>query len=361
MAEQRRQVPPWLPSPRTLLRGALWVLAAVVTAGSLVDLLTLYPPHVDAEIPLRAAERWLRGADPYLASSFDAPPGYDLPFLYPPPVLVLVAPLTYLPRELVWLAWSAVCLAAGVIALRRLGTRWLVVPVALAWPPFAEAVVGGNLQVVVFAAFVTVFWRSGGRSATESPTARETQNLASDCRDGVLISLTPALKISQPHAWVALARIRPRAAVAGLGTLAAFGVATLPLTGVELWRSWLAQLSRAADPSWDLAGASLTSGLPPAFGLAVLAVTVGACLVVPLTRLGVWTGLLTVLGAPSLRMFGVLFAVPAMFVIRRELALVAATLVATYTLQGLWLGILVILGGLLAAERYAAFREPVAP
>jgi hypothetical protein len=358
VAEQRRQVPPWLPSPRALLRGALWVLAAVVTAASLVDLLTLYPPHVDAEIPLRAAGRWLAGGEPYLASSFDAPVGYDLPFLYPPPILVLVAPLTELPRELVWGAWTAGCAAAGVVALRWLGVRWLVVPLVLAWPPFAEAIIGCNLQVVVFAAFVVVFWNRGGTSATESPAAGEPRTLAEDCRDGVLVGLTPALKISQPHAWVALARWRPRAAVAGAGILLAIALATLPLTGIELWRSWLAQLGRAADPSWELAGASLTSGLTPAFGLAVLALSVIACLVAPLPRLGAWSGVMTVVGAPSLRMFGVLFAVPAMLVIRRELALVAATLIATYTLQGLWLGIVVILGALLAAERYAAFREP---
>ncbi|MCU0484415.1 MAG: hypothetical protein MUC54_09175, partial [Chloroflexi bacterium] len=181
-----------------------------------------------------------------------------------------------LPRELVWAAWTAACVAAGVVALRWLGVRWLVVPLVLAWPPFAEAIIGGNLQVVVFAAFVLVFWQRGGRSATERPSARESATLVSDARDGVLVSLTPALKISQPHTWVALARWRPRAAAAGAGILLAIGLVTLPLTGIELWGSWLAQLGRAADPSWELGGASLTSGLPPAFGLAVLALSVAA-------------------------------------------------------------------------------------
>jgi len=82
------------------------------------------------------------------------------------------------------------------------------------------------------------------------------------------------------------------------------------------------------------------------------------CLVVPLARLGTWTGILTVVGAPSLRMFGVLFAVPAMLTIRRELGLLAAAAFASYTLQGLWLGLFLVLGTLLAAERYPALREP---
>jgi hypothetical protein len=58
-------------------------------------------------------------------------------------------------------------------------------------------------------------------------------------------------------------------------------------------------------------------------------------------------------------MFGVLFALPALLTIRRELALLAAAAIASYTLQGLWLGVFLVLGTLLAAERYPALREPV--
>ena len=76
---------------------------------------------VDIEIPLRAADRWIQGSQPYLASSFAAPVGYDLPFLYPPVVLPFLVPLI------------------------------------LAWPPFAEGILGGNVQVLLVAAFVAVF------------------------------------------------------------------------------------------------------------------------------------------------------------------------------------------------------------
>ena len=341
---------------RPLLRVALVAALVLVTAHSLIDLVTSYPPYVDAEIPLRAAGRWLAGGEPYLASSFAAPPGYDLPFLYPPPVLPLVAPLTLLPRELVWTAWFGACLAAGVFAVRRLGFRWRFVPFVLLWPPFAEAIIGGNVQIVLFAAFTAVFWTAAGVSRTASPDGYSANTWST--RDGALTGLMPALKLSQPHGWVALARVRPIAAMAGVTLLAVVAVATLPLTGAQAWAGWLAQLARAADPSWALAGASLTSGLPAWVGLIVLLTTALSCLFVPRPRLGAWAGILMVVGAPSLRMFGVQSALPAILAIRREVALLAATLVATYTLPGLWAGIALVTVAFAAAERYPLFSEP---
>ena len=348
----------WRPSggARLALRGALVAMLVVVTARSLVDLVTLYPPYVDAEIPLRAAERWMAGGEPYLASSFAAPPGYDLPFLYPPPVLPLVGLLALLPRGLVWTAWFGACLAAGVYGVRRLGFRWRFVPFVLLWPPFAEAILGGNVQIVIFAAFSAVFWKAGGISRTAPPVG--SSGTTWSARDGVLMSLGPALKLSQPHGWVALARVRPTTAIAGVALLAVVAVATLPLAGISAWNGWLAQLSRAADPAWTLAGASLTSGLPAWVALAVLATTTLACLIVPRLRLGAWAGILTVIGAPSLRMFGVQWALPAMLIIRREVALLAATLIATYTLPGLWAGVALVAVAFAAAERYPLFAEP---
>lgn len=340
---------------RRVLRVALVAALVVVTAHSLIDLVISYPPYVDAEIPLRATERWMAGGQPYLASSFAAQPGYDLPFLYPPPVLPLVAPLTLLPRELVWTVWCGACLAAGVFAVRRLGFRWHFVPFVLLWPPFAEAIIGGNAQVVLFAAFATVFWTGRGASRTVGPHERKAPTNA---RDGVFAALVPFLKVSQPHALVALLRIRPGAAVIGIAFLAGVVVATLPLTGPDLWGAWLAQLGRAADPAWAIGGASLTRGLPPLVGAVGLGATIVGCLVVPRRRLGAWAGVLTVLGAPSLRIFGVQFCLPAMIEIRREIALVAAMLVATYTLPGLWAGIALVTVAFAAAERYPLFSEP---
>jgi hypothetical protein len=312
-----------------------------------VALLTSYPLFVDIEIPLRAADRWIHGAQPYLASGFSAPAGYDLPFLYPPVVLPFLAPLTWLPREIVLAGWCAGVIAAAVFALRRLGASWPMVLPVLAWPPFAEGILGGNVQVVLVAAFVAVF----------VPGSSPRVGRGGDLRAGILAALVPTFKLSQPHAWFGLLRVRPSAAVFGAIAVAGIAAATLPLVGPQLWLDWVEQLKRAADPAWPLAGASLTAALPAAVGLAVLGATVAATFVVPRPRLAAWVGVLTVLGAPSLRMFGVLFLLPSLVRIRLEIALVAALLIATYTLQGLWAGIAVAIVGLLGSERYPVFQE----
>ena len=134
--------------------GALAIVAAIVAVvGGVVVLLT-HPLMVDLEIPLRAAERWVSGGEPYLASSFSAPEGYGLPFLYPPPVLPFLAPLLALPRGVVVAAWLAATLGAAVFVARRLGVPWRAVPVVLCWVPFSEGLVGGNAQVLLVAGFV---------------------------------------------------------------------------------------------------------------------------------------------------------------------------------------------------------------
>jgi hypothetical protein len=307
---------------------------------------------VDIEIPLRAADRWIQGGQPYLASSFAAPVGYDLPFLYPPVVLPFLVPLTVLPRAIVLAAWAAFVLTAAVLTLRRLGVAWLLVPPILAWPPFAEGILGGNVQVLLAAAFVAVF--------VPGPAPRIGR--AGDLPAGFLAAIIPTFKVSQPHAWFGLLRVRPRAALLGALSIGAIGVVTLPLVGGQLWVDWSEQLRRAADPAWPLAGASIAAGLPAAVGLAVLGATIAATFIVPRRRLAAWVGVLTVVGAPSLRMFGVLFLLPALVRMRLEIALVAALLIATYTLQGLWAGIAIAVIGLLGAERYPFFQEfPEAP
>ena len=215
---------------------------------------------------------------------------------------------------------------------------------------------GGNVQLVLVAGFAFLFF--GRPSRPWQPLARDPADTDRPAvADGILGTAIPAFKLTQPHAWVALLRRRPGAALAGLAGAAGLAAATLPLVGPDAWLAWADQLRRAADPSWPLAGASLAAGLP-ALGLVVAGGTALLCLAVPVSRLGAWAGILTVVGAPSLRMFGVLFALPAMLTIRREIALLAAAMIATYTLQGLWGGLFLVLGTLLAAERYPALREP---
>ena len=321
--------------------GALAIVAAIVAVvGGVVVLLT-HPLMVDLEIPLRAAERWVGGGEPYLASSFSAPEGYGLPFLYPPPVLPFLAPLLALPRGVVVAAWLAATVGAAVFVARRLGVPWRAVPVVLCWVPFSEGLVGGNAQVLLVAGFVAVFFDAPAgpwRPVPRDPRDGGRMAIA----DGVLATITPALKLTQPHAWAALLRRRPAAALLGLCVVTAVAIATLPLVGVGAWRAWIEQLGRAADPAWALRGSSLVQLLPGLLSPAATALTVVLAMLAPTRRLGAAAGLLLVLGAPSLRSYGALFLLPAMLAVRRDVALVAVILVGTGVMAGMWAGILLV-------------------
>ena len=214
---------------------------------------------VDIVVPLRAAERWLSGGQPYLASAFQAGPGYDVPYLYPPMLLPLFAPLTWLPTTPVIVTGNVLCALAGYAACRRLGVPSLIAPLLLLWPPFLEAIANVNLGLPLFAAFVFAYWPQpsaphgagdAGRSRLHRPSPEDRRRRRpSDLGRGLLAAAIPAVKASQVHAWMGMLRLRPTAAMVGFAFFAALAAMTLPLTGVDLWRDWLAQLGRAADPS----------------------------------------------------------------------------------------------------------------
>src|SRR4249919_851391 len=89
-------------TPRRLLIGALVALLAILEVKALLGTVLIEPRFaVDMEIPLRAAERWLAGEPPYLASAFTSEPGATQPFLYPPYTLPFFAVLTAIPRAVV--------------------------------------------------------------------------------------------------------------------------------------------------------------------------------------------------------------------------------------------------------------------
>jgi len=278
-----------------LVRAALIVLLVLVSSLSLVRLAVVYPPFVDLEIPLRAAERWMAGGDPYLASSFLEPPGYTLPFLYAPPTLPFFAVLALFPRPVAVALWLAACIAAAVFATRRVGVPWRAVPFVLGWPPFAQALLGGNVQIFLFAALVAAFWRRADRAWT--PVEANPTTTQRPLRTGTLAAFVPAMKISTPHTWVAMARLNPRAAAMGAGVAVAIVAVTLPLVGVDLWTEWLDQVRRALDPGWSAGGHRIHPDLPLAITGAAWLGAVLACLVVPRDRAGTWVGLLAVIGA----------------------------------------------------------------
>ena len=177
----------------------LTVILLVVMAQALIGILVIPRFAVDIEIPLRAADRWMMGQAPYLAESFQAPPGADLPFLYPPPMLPFLAILNLLPHEVVDVTGIVALLGGAVLACRRLAVPWLWVPLFVAWPPFAEGIVTGNVQIALFTAYVYLFFSPGG------PVWRARSRDISDPENsgvmvGGLATLVGAIKVSQPHA-----------------------------------------------------------------------------------------------------------------------------------------------------------------
>ena len=163
---------------------------------------------------------------------------------------------------------------------------------------------------------------------------------------GGLATFQGAIKTSQPHAWLFVLRYRPRAAILGAIVLVLLAASTLLLTGVDIWFDWLAQVRRASDLTWDLGGIAVPRFLPPGVGYIVVAACIVAVWFVPRRDPGPPLGVLSVIGTLSLHTFGMLFLVPAMLVIRRELALIAALFITTYSYEGSWAGILVVAGSL---------------
>ncbi len=339
------------------LRIGLGVLALAWSLGAFRDIVVGYPWGADLEIPLRATQRWLEGGQAYLPEAFTKGSGYELPFLYPPYALPLLAPLTAVARQPLQAAWLIASLTVAVLTCRRLGVQPRWIPLLLVWPPFAEGVISGNVQIAMFAAFV--FLLNGAETGREGPLPRSPRSLL---KRGLLGAATIFLKISQPHVLAYLARWDRRAALVAVLAIGSLAVATLPLTGTEIWRDWVDQLRRAADPGWIVGGPSLGRLLPTPLGTLIVFASVVAVLAVPPARAAAWVGVLLVLGAPALHTYYLLFLLPAMLLIRREIALVAALFVSTYTEPGWWFAIAIVAGTLALSERLAGLREhPDAP
>jgi len=344
--------------PNRLLRGALVALWVVLLVYALVGTILIAPRFaVDLEIPLRAAERWTAGLPPYQPEAFVSAPGATQPFLYPPYLLPFLAALAKLPREVVSVAWVALLGLAAVLACRRLAIPWVWLPLVLAWPPFAEGIYGGNVQVLLFAAFVFLFF------AAPTGRWREPRDIGdprvSPITSGALATVIGAIKVSQLQPWIYVLRHRPLAALGGAAVLAGIVLATLPLTGTDLWFDWVAQLKRASDPAWDLGGIAVTRYLPGVPGLVIVGVCLAAAWFVPRRTAGEWIGILSTIGAASLHIFGMLFLGPALLAIRLELALLSVMSITTYSYLGSWVGIAIAAIAFAAGTRWPALYEPV--
>ena len=347
------------PANRLLTRGLAALLIFIIVIS--LPAFLAWVPGADIEIPLRAAGRWSTGGQPYLASAFSLTSGPDLPYLYPPWLLPYLVPISNLPRTIVVVCWLALVGVAAVWTCRRFSVPWPAVPVVLLWPPFMEGLVTGNVQMIQLAAFAALFfvpgrsWELRPRPVTIAEGAKRA-TLSRDMLDGILAAGVGALKYTQllPLAWIV--RPRLRAGIIGGAVLVLVAVAVLPFTGVGLYRDWLDQLGRAADPSWAPAGGPLAFlvGRPVATAAAVVAVV--GMFFVRGRDAGAWVGIALLVAAPSIHGYGMLFLLPTLLVLRRDLALFLAILIARYNIYAWWISIALACISLAASYRLPALR-----
>ena len=306
----------------------------------------------DVEIPLRAASHWSSGGQAYPASAMLVQRGPDLPYLYPPFLLPLLAPLAALPRDIVTGLWLGVCVACAAWTCRRLTIPWLAIPFVLAWPPFAEGLIVGNVQIFSFAAFVALFYEPADGALRQRALLP-----GRDLPNGVLAAAVGVFKITQALPVLYLASRRFRAAVIGVVAVAVAAVVMLPFTGVAIYGDWLAQLQRAANPSWTIGGVDLGR----LFGIPDYALTVLA-LVLALSIRGresaAWLGVALAIASPTVHGYAFLFLLPGLLLMRRDLAICVAVLfLGVYHGYSWSLGCMFVAYFLAAGTRWPSIRS----
>jgi hypothetical protein len=270
---------------------AFWAIAdANILNGFAGSGFGLYDLHVY----LAGGERYLAGANPYLAAPLTSlPPSADVdPFLYPPVFLPLFGALAHLPIAVVSVGWVALLFAAGLLALRLIGLPWLLAVVFLFFPPLFKGVDSGNVANVVFLLFA-----AGGYI-------------------GPLLVFGGLLKLQAavPPLWLVRER-RWGALVIGLVLVGLFAAVFVFALGTELWADWLRGLVFREASQHNvpiLYGDSLARFLP-IWAFVVLAVAAVALALIPAGRRGLAAmGLASVVATPSLWPHGFPLALPAL-------------------------------------------------
>ena len=250
-------------SPST--RPPLWLACAAVVAawGAIYDIGVWFiqfarqPVHPDFRIFYVAAEAGLRHgwASMYdiatlrsLSKSF--PPGQDyidsaLPFIHPPLLAWLIAPLTLLPLAVAYAIWCAVLLVALVwawhIAAPYSGLRKLaLLLLALAIWPVLDAFYFGQPSTLQLALLAAAWWLC----VREHP-------LAAGAALAFATALKPHTVILVPFALAASGRYRPLVSWATVTSLLAAAFAlTLGPAGLDNW--WQALAYGQTDPGQSL-------------------------------------------------------------------------------------------------------------
>jgi hypothetical protein len=277
--------------------------------------------------------------------------GPDLPYLYPPFLLPFLAQVASLPHGLVINVWLCICVIAGIWTFRRLAIPWIAVPCFLAWPPTGEALVVGNIQVLLFAAFVAVFYEPRDGVLRQRPLRP-----GRDLVNGVMAGFLGAIKVGNMLAMLFLARRRIRAALLGCLVFGLIVLATLPLTGIPIYFDWLAQMQRASDPAWVYGGITLSHniGVPDAV---TVAIGIAAALLLRGRDSVAWLGIALILATLNVHGHTFLFLLPALLIIRRDLAIPIGALFLTFWTAPTWAAWCLAGAVLAASYRWPRLRE----
>jgi hypothetical protein len=258
-----------------------------------------------------------------------------------------------MPRPTVTGLWLIFCILCAIWTCRRLAIPWLAVPFVLAWPPFAEGLITGNSQILAFGAFVAFLYEpiGGELGPKEFRPARDALN-------GVLAAAVGALKATQLLPILYLARRRFRAAVIGVVALGAVAAVMFPWTGISIYGDWLAQLERAADPSWTSGGVAIGRlvGIPD---VALAAAGIAIALAARGRDAGAWLGIALLIATPSVHGYTFLFLLPGLLAIRRDYAILLSTLfLGVYHGIAWWIAFVMVVYLLLASTRWTWLRRP---
>jgi hypothetical protein len=255
----------------------------------------------DLHLYLNAGAAFMNHGAVYMTTAIHSYPkaGLEyLPFLYAPPTLPFFGLLSELPRGLVDVLWVGGSIAAVVFSLRAFGLAWRWALLALIWTPIEQGLFTGNIVIPSLLVMGAAMRYGGG------------------------LVLGPLLK--PQNGIVSLWLIRERAwrrLGGGLVALLLLLVATLPLTGIDLWRQWFLGLTAYQESQGylnGLYGVGLGRYVPMWAFLAIAAFTLVAALWVRgregLARLG----LASVVASPSLWSHGFVFAIPSFLRLRAE-------------------------------------------
>ena len=187
-------------------------------------------------------------SSPAEAYRFDVSPGHSLPFVYPPPALLFLAPLRGLARTDAYLVWVAVSVGAFVTAASILAKRFA--PLIVLCPPVVFAGITGQTSLLLGAAVIC------GLSQFRRPWLAGTLLGAALCIKPQLLFLLPAGLVAA-RAWRVLLFTGLAGAVLCLASAAVFGL--------DAWRAWLHVLPQ--HQAWEAQGHLKTVSLAAHAGL----------------------------------------------------------------------------------------------